>query len=300
MASSVEPTMGGVFGFHGHPIGVNITMEEAIKRLRSNTNRPQTKKNQFIPGIDYVSQVERSSKFLMVRYLEGCKSVQKTIVDEEDHHIISKQIRVSIPIHKHLIDAVLFSKGSIQDRWFFVQGGEVGEAFGRLNRYLRAMGCEVSVSSFASPQQEALTQDILVTLYFHDFYGGRIRGIKIAGKRYPVLGTNVRYSGDWDLRRSEYTDEINERLRAGEKVENITFVPSRDTVPALVGRKVPTFTIRSDLRISSRGKIRDKTVWTAIALAKLLEEYNRNTIQETFEEERRLRLRSFVSLENFL
>ncbi len=275
-------------------------MEEAIKRLRSSTNRPQIQKRQFIPGIDYVSQVERSSKFLLVRYLEGFKSVQKTIVEEENHQFISKQIRVSVPIHKYLIDAVIFSKGSIQDQWFFVQGEEVGDAFGRLNRYLRALGCEVSVSSFASPQQETLTQDILVTLYFHDFFGGRIRGIKIAGKRYPVLGTHVRYSGDWDLRRSEYTDEINERLRAGERVENITFIPSRDNVPALVGRNVPTFTIRSDLRISSRGKIRDKTVWTAIALAKLLEEYNRNTIQETFEEERRLRLRSFVSLENFL
>ncbi len=300
MSSFVESTLGGVFGFRGHPIEVDIPMEEAIKRLRSSTNRPQAKKNQFIPGIDYVSQVERSSKFLMVRYLEGYKSVQKTIVEEEDHHFISKQIRVAIPIHKHLIDAVLFSKGSIQDRWFFVQAGEVGEAFGLLNRYLRAMGCEVSVSSFASPQQEDLTQDILTTLYFHDFYGGRIRGIKIAGKRYPVLGTHVRYSGDWDLRHSEYTDEINDRLRAGEKVEYITYVPSRDTVPAIVGPKVPTFTIRSDLRISSRGKIRDKTMWTAIALAKLLEEHNRNVFQETFEEERRLRLRSFMSLENFL
>ncbi|MFQ6126125.1 MAG: hypothetical protein ACE5R6_16175 [Candidatus Heimdallarchaeota archaeon] len=63
---------------------------------------------------------------------------------------------------------------------------------------------------------------------------------------------------------------------------------------------MPTFTIRSDLRISSRSKIRDKTVWAAIAIAKLLEEHNRNLIQEVFEEERRLRLRSVVSLEKFL
>lgn len=300
MAASVELTLGGVFGFRGHSAEVYLTMEEAIRRLRSKTNKPQSRNNQFIPGIDYVSEVERSARFLLVRYLEGYKSVQKTIVEEEDQHFVAKRIWVSVPIHKHLIDGVLFAKGAIQDRWFLVQGEEVGEAFGRLNRYLRAVGGEVSLSSYASPQQEALAQDILVTLYFQDLYGGRIRGIKIAGKRYPVLGTRVRYSGDWDLRRSEYADEINERLRAGEKVESITVVPSRASVPASVGREVPTFTIRSDLRISSRSKIRDKTVWAAIAIAKLLEEHNRNLIQEVFEEERRLRLRSVVSLEKFL
>ena len=303
MELSVDVALSGVFGFRGHPTEITITRGEAIKRLSNRSNKPHSKQSQFIPGIDYIAPVERSSRFLLVRWLEGFKPAQRTIVEEEGQHFIVKRVKIMVPIHKHLIDAVLFSKGAVSDRWFFVQGDDVGDAFGRLNRYLRAVGClnEVGISSFSGlPHQDAVVQDILGVLYFNDLYGGRIVGIKIAGKRYSIDGSRVRYSGHFDLRRSEFAEEINERVRSGEIIENITLQLSRGSVPASVRRKVPIFTIRNDLRISSRSKISDKTVWTAISLAKLLEEYRQSAFISVIEAERRILSRSLVSLEDFL
>ncbi|MFQ5820356.1 MAG: hypothetical protein ACE5I5_10245 [Candidatus Heimdallarchaeota archaeon] len=303
MDVSVDSTLGGVFGFRGYPIKDTITMEEALKCLHDNKNRPKSIKRQFIPGIDLVSQVERSSGFLFVRYLEGFKPTYRSLVDETSEHFVTKQIKVSVPIHNHLIDATLFSKGAVNDRWFFVQGKDVGDAYGRLNRYFRTLGLlkKVSVSNVLGlPHQEAVVQDILVALYFQNLYGARIIGIKIAGKRYSVMGTRVRYSGGFDLRRSEFADEINDKVRTEEKIESLTLVLSRDSVPASVGSRIPVFTIRNDLRISSRSKINNKTVNTAITLSKLLEEYKRNFVRVNLEEERKVLLRPLVSLENFL
>jgi len=299
----VDTALSGVFGFRGHSNGIDINLKEALDRLRDPINRPLNKERQFIPGIDQTSPVERSSGFLFIRFLEGFKSTHRTIVEEHEDHFITKRVKVHNPIHNHIVDAVLFAKGTVNDRWFFVQGTDLGDAFGRLNRYLHALGYldQVNVSSFSGiAHQEAIVQDILATLYFDHEKGGRVSGIKIAGKRYNVMGTRVRYSGDFDLRRSEFSEEINEKVRIGEKIESLTLELSRSSVPSSIGGRIPIFTIRNDLRISSRSKINDRTIKTAIALSKLLEEYKREFVQESFDVERRLVSRSLVSLENFL
>ena len=158
----------------------------------------------------------------------------------------------------------------------------------------------MSVTSFGGlPHPENVIQDILTIFYFHNQHVERISGIKIAGKRYNVMGTKVRYSGDFDLRRSEFADEINEKVRAGETIESLTLILTRGSLPTSVGVKVPIFTIRNDLRISSRGKINNKTIRTAIGLSNLLEENYNTTFTSTIEMERKLS-KSLVSLENFL